>query len=208
MKNKLLLALFFMLNFLLLNAQKKTIQTFEASSIKEVIVQVDEVFNVEIETADSSVITLSTFSEGEYFNDIVIQTKQDLYSFQLNSQYQKILTSGFDKLSAHKVYAVKLRLVIPENLKVVVTSNIASLKATGSFKSLEAELKSGACQLLSFSGKALLNTFQGNIYVETISANIKASTNHGNLQIDENLKNGQLMEIKSIYGNIEVKKTE
>jgi len=208
MKNKLLFALFFMLNFLLLNAQKETIQTFEASSIKEVIVHVDEVFNVEIETANTSVITLSTFSEGEYYNDIVIQTKQDLHSFQLNSQYQKILTSGFDKLSAHKVYAVKLKLVIPKNLKVVVTSNIASLKATGSFKSLEAELKAGACQLLHFSGKALINTFQGNIYAETISANVKASTNHGNLQIGENLKNGQLMEIKSIYGNIEVKKTE
>jgi len=208
MNNKLLFSIFFMLNFLQLKAQRETIQTFDASSIKEVIIEVDEVFNVEIKTANTSVITLSTLSEGEYLNDIVIQTQQDLHSFQLNSQYREILTSGFDKLSAHKVYAVHLKLVIPKNLNVVVISNIASINVAGNFEKLEAELKSGACRLIDFSGIALINTFQGNVYVETTTANVKATTNHGNLQIDEELSFGQLIEIKSIYGDIEVRKAE
>jgi hypothetical protein len=208
MKNNLLFVLFFILNFLQLKAQRETIQTFDASSIKEVIIEVDEVFNVEIETANTPVIKLSTLSEGEYLNEIVIQTQQDLHSFQLNSQYREILTSGFDKLSAHKVYAVHLKLVIPKNLNVIVISNIASLNAVGNFKKLEAELKSGACRLIDFSGQALINTFQGNVYVETTTANVKATTNHGNLQIDEKLSFGSLIEIKSIYGDVEVRKAE
>jgi len=200
-------ALLFLVHFSA-NAQREQVQTFGAAGIKEVILQVDEIFKVEIATASTKEIKLFTISEGEYFNDIQVSAQQISNKLQVTSTYKEILTSGFDKLSAHKVYAVNLKLVIPENLKVIIVSNIASVYGEGKFNFFEAELKSGNCILQNYQGKALINTFQGSVSVTTKKGTVIANTNHGSLFVDKSLKSGNLIEIKSINGDVEVKKIQ
>ncbi len=189
-------------------AQRERLQIFSAEEIEEIIINADEIFKVQIEAASTKEIQLYTLSEGEYFNDIGVNVQQTLNTFKITTAYKEILTSGFDKLSAHKLYAVNLKLVIPENLKVTITSNIASIHAKGDFEFLEAELKSGECDLRNYTGKAIINTLWGNVYIETKRANVEAKTHHGSLKIAKNLTFGPLVKVKSIYGNIEVIKIQ
>ena len=191
------------------HAQRERLQTIDAAGVKSIELQADEIFLIEIETrASANKIQLSTISEGEYFNDIALSVERDLDELQITSTYREILTSGYDKLSAHKVYAVNLKLIIPEGLQLVIISNIANVKAKGVFSFFEAELKSGSCHLSSFTGKALVNTFSGDINIETTQAEVAANSNHGNVIIDTSLNFGNLIMLKSIYGGIEVIKTQ
>ena len=192
-----------------LYAQRERVQTFDASGIKFIQLKADEVFKIEIETkASAENIQLFTISEGEYFNDIALSVERDLNHLQITSTYKEILTSGYDKLSAHKVYAVNLKLIIPEGLQLTIISNIANVQAKGIFNFFEAELKSGACQLTSFTGKALVNTFTGDVSIQTTQAKVVASSNRGKVEIDHELDFGELIEVKSIYGSILVTKTQ
>ena len=84
----------------------------------------------------------------------------------LKSEYIEILQSGYDKLSAHKVFSLEIKLIVPENLKIEIESNIASVTAIGEFEYLQIQLKQGNCEVLNFSGNALVNTFTGNIFFQ------------------------------------------
>lgn len=189
-------------------AQIENTETIDAEGIQEIIILADEIFQVEINTASKNSVEIKSISEGEYLQHIHVQSKIAGEKLVLTSAYQEILTSGFDKLSAHKVYAVNLQLSIPENLKVTVISNLASVYAQGSFRYFEVELKSGRCELINFQGEALINTYGGDVWVETNRANVDAQTNHGKIQVDKSLKSGEPIHIKSISGDIKVMKTQ
>ncbi|MBW2960323.1 DUF4097 family beta strand repeat-containing protein [Mesonia aestuariivivens] len=191
------------------NAQREALKTFSAKGLQKIEFAADEIFKIEVKTIPAvKQVQIFTFSEGEYFNDIAVIVKRDLKTLKIASTYKERLTSGYDKLSAHKVYAVNLKIILPEGLKFMVISNIANVYAAGKFEHFEAELKSGDVQLKAFTGKALINTFTGNVHIETTQANLEANTNHGQLYMSPSLDFGNLIEVKSIYGDIEVRKIQ
>lgn len=206
LKNLLVVGLLFLANLSL--AQRENIETIEAESIQEIVILADEVFKIELQTTSTNSIKIKSISEGEYLQNIHLQSKVKGKKLVLTSTYQEILTSGFDKLSAHKIYAVDLQLIIPENLKVTVISNLASVYAKGKYRYFEAELKSGRCELTNFDGEALINTFGGDVFIATSSAKVKATTNHGKKEVDRYLNSGELIQVKSISGDIKVMKTQ
>ena len=189
-------------------AQKETLQTIDAKNISEIIISSDEVFKITLATTKDSVVTMKTESEGEYFQNISITTNITGKTLTVSSQYPEILTSGFDKLSAHKVFAVQVFLKVPENLNVTIISNVASVFGSGSYKKLELELKSGQCVLSNFNGNLLVNTYNGNIIVETNYAKVEAESRHGNVQNTLKHSGENLLKLKTIDGDISVTQSQ
>ncbi|WP_121667354.1 DUF4097 family beta strand repeat-containing protein [Mesonia aquimarina] len=185
--------------------QKKSVKVFENFSADWVEIDADEVFKITLKTSASNQLKLTVFSEGEYLQDINVHTELQENRLLVSTAYPEILTSGYDKLSAHKVFSVSLVIEIPKSKKILITSNIASVFAKGKYAYFEAELGAGRCELKNFTGNALINTFKGNVYVETSQSNIKATSNHGKVYIPKNNTIGKEIRIKSIYGDILVK---
>lgn len=189
-------------------AQKETQQILPAEKIDKIVIGANEVFFVSIEASDRKNILVSTRSQGEYFQEIRVKSRVENHTLFLVSNFKKILTSGYDKLSAHKVYSFQINLKTPSNLEVLVSSNIASVVASGSFKKFETELKSGNCSLKNFSGNAVLNTYSGNIFVETLPATIEAISRNGKVELPANFSGKNHIRATSIHGNIQVEKIE
>jgi len=189
----------------LLYSQKKNIQIFENFSADWIEVNADEVFTINIETTNTKSLKLTVTSEGEYTQNIGVKTQQEKNRLLIYTEYPEILTSGYDKLSAHKVFSVRLHIEVPKHKKIIVRSNIASVYAQGTYNFFEAELNAGQCQLKKFKGAALINTLKGDVYIETIQQRVEASSNHGNVSVPENLKIGKEIKVKSIYGDIIIK---
>lgn len=187
-------------------AQRNTQEKIDASSIKSIRIESDEVFLVKVKTAPVSEISIKTHSEGEYFNNILLDSKVENGELILSSEYPEMLTGGYDKLSAHKVFSLEIEMQIPENIELVVSSNIASLITEGTFKAVYANLKQGYCHLLNFSGAADINTYSGDILVETGSGIIEADSRHGSVEIPDFLPGRNPIRITSIDGDIKVRK--
>ena len=186
-------------------AQKETTSIIDAEGINTIIISSDEVFRLNITAAPVDKITIKTKADGEYFNNISLDTEVQGNTLFLTSRYREILQSGFDKLSAHKVFAMEVFLQIPEDLNVEITSNLAAVFGKGDFKSLFVQLKSGFCTLEDFTGNAVINTYDGNVDVETEDAAIEANSRHGRINVPVNSFGTHSIQITTINGDIRVK---
>lgn len=191
-----------------LYCQKTTSNIIEAENLERIIFTSEEVFRIDISTTPGKTISIKTDSQGEYSNDIGIDHQIDQGTLYLTSKFREKLQDGYDKLSAHKVFAIKVDLIIPEGLIVQIRSNLASVYAEGSYKHLIIELKSGSASLQKFFGNTLINTYGGNIEIETKNARVEAFTRNGELDIPQFMHGDNLLKLTSIDGNITVRKTD
>lgn len=206
MELKRILILICVFTTALVAAQRDTREIINAEKIERIHIKSDEVYLINITTSENDQIVISTHSEGEYYNEIALETSVNNEELIINTSYPRELTSGYDKLSAHKVFSLEIQLEIPEGMEVTVNSNIASLQSTGKFKSIFAELKQGYCKLLNFSGTAVINTFSGYILVETKSGLIDAKSRNGKVEIPDFLSGRNSIKLTSIDGDIKVRK--
>lgn len=189
-------------------AQKETNTVIDGEKINSIVISSDEIFRISITAAPVEKITIKTMADGEYSNDISLDSKVKGETLFLTSRYRAILKSGFDKLSAHKVFAMEVVMEIPENLDVEVVSNLASVIGKGHFEDLFIQLKSGYCELKNFTGNAIINTYDGDVDIKTSSAVVEASSRHGRINVPSGSFGANTIQISSINGDIRVKKTK
>ncbi len=192
----------------IISAQRDTKEIITAGAISGIKINTNEVYLIRIHSTESSEISIATHSEGEYYDEIILKSEVSNGQLTLSTEYPQILTGGYDKLSAHKVFSFEIELGIPENMEVVIQSNIASLIASGDYKSLYADLQQGYCQLLEFTGAAVINTYKGDILVETSSGIVDAQSRHGKVSIPDILTGRNPLRLTTIDGDIMVRKTK
>lgn len=186
-------------------AQKDTSKQLDAKDIKSIYIDTDEVFKIILKTSSNSdIISISSHSEGEYFNDIALDTEVRENSIYLSTKFREILKSGFDKLSAHKVFSLEITLEIPEELEVYVKSNIASVEAEGVYDFIQVQLNSGYCNLSNFQGNALVNTYNGAITIQTTDATVTAFSRNGKVSLPLVVSGKNVINATSINGNISI----
>ena len=199
---------FLYLAFILLSfsafAQLTQTKKIGIGTIKKLQLNLDEVFAVDIQTGDYSNIEISSEAEGEYAQELQLEFKEIEETLYVNSLFDAILSSGFDKLSSHKVFAIQLSIKVPEKLQIYISSNIAEVHLNGNLAYFEANLNSGNCYIENFQGNAKVNTYRGNIDVKTQAAQIDAETRNGNLDVEDAIYKKYSVELKSIEGDIHV----
>ena len=191
-----------------LHAQKETQKLIDAEGVNTIVVSSDEIFRINLSTSTEPFIRISTRADGEYFNNISMDALVKGETLFLTSMFNRSLQEGFDKLSAHKVYAMEVDLQVPVGMKVEIISNLTSVHAKGIYDNLLVQSTGGSCYLVGFVGNAVLNTYNGNIHVETEDAEVDANSRHGLISLPENLVGSHKISLTSINGNIRVKKTK
>ncbi|MDH7446162.1 hypothetical protein [Aquimarina sp. 2201CG14-23] len=203
--------LFFFCTFLLLSMSLLSQSTFDkstdATDIKELTIILDNTFLIEISNTSENKIIASAISEGEYQNNMLLKMQRDEHKIIIQDDIQPFSKNHNDKLSAHKVTSLKIKIQIPQHIKVTIRSRIASLEINAILKSLFVELNSGNCQLHHFIGNAKINTLTGDIMLFTKNATIKTSTKSGIIN-SESIWGQHQIELNSISGNISVYKTK
>lgn len=205
MKYFSLLLIFFTLT---LQAQKETTRVVDAGELTSIVINSDEVYRVTVKSSSVNSVTIKTKADGEYFNDIGLDLEILRHTLYLRSKYREILQSGFDKLSAHKVFAMEVELEIPQDMHIEVRSNVASVFLSGDYENVILELKSGSGFLQDFSGDAVVNTFDGNIEVETHGASVEANSRHGSISLPVSKRGTNHLKLTTINGDIMVQETK
>lgn len=205
---KKILVLFLCLLPLQLLAQKKTMEVIDAGNISAIEISGEEIYKVSISSAAVDEVSIKSNSAGEYFNEISLDSKIVGETLFLNSRYREILQSGYDKLSAHKVFAMEIELQIPEDMSVIVNSNVASVFMQGKYDEVLIQTKTGSSYLKDFIGNAMINTYDGSIEVNTSNAEISAESRHGKIELPENDGGFYKIILNSINGNIKVQETK
>ncbi len=202
----ILLSIITMLS-LSIQSQSTIDKSIDVSSYNEVVLILDHTFLVELSNTTDDKISISAQSEGEYKDSVLLKVIQDEDTITIADDIQPFSKNYNDKLSAHKVIALKTKVSIPKDLKVTLRSRLASLHMDASFSSLFVELQAGDCLIDSFIGDAIINTFSGSISMHTNHATVVANSKSGIVTIEKTYGPHQV-QLKSISGNISVYKTK
>ena len=205
---KFLCFLAFLTPNLYVQAQKQTVEVWEADEIETIVLATDEIYKITVKTAPVGTITVKTMAEGQYYNEINLDSKVTRNILYLSSNFQKNLQGGFDKLSAHKVFAMEVELLIPEGLEVGIDSNVATVHLSGEYEKIFVQLKSGSSFLKDFIGDAVINTYDGNINVSTSNALVEAESRNGKVLLPPENGGTYQITLTSINGNIKVQETK
>lgn len=190
------------------SAQKMTREIMDAKDLEKIVLASDEIFRITIRAYTGKDVVITTRTEGEYYNEIGLESELQQKTLFLNSTYREILQSGYDKLSAHKIFSMEVELEIPIDMEVEIRSNLASVYLSGKYERVLVQLKSGSCYFDDFEGDAVVNTFNGNILGNAHHINAEAHSRHGEVQLPKINRGNSKMVLTSINGNIKLSESK
>lgn len=189
--------------------QKVMQKQWDAVGVSLLKLSSSEVYTITVETKATDVISVITKVEGETYENVMVSSYRKENALVLSTAYRPYFVAENDKLAAHKVIAIEMHLVIPEDLTLAIDARIASVQVTGSFQNLEIQLENGNCGLLDFLGNATLHTKNGYIHVSALKdVSGTAITREGTIINTLPHKGLFHVEAESITGDIILRQTQ
>ena len=146
----------------------QTVVQKSINSEEEYFIQIlaEQCFSVELNTTNSSEIIVEARMEGEYQDDLWVPIRQDGSTLTISTSFNPLFEHPNDKLSAHKVVAIALKISIPKGQRVQLLGTIADVKIQGFYRELDVQLSTGKCTLDIRGEKASVKTQKGDIVLK------------------------------------------
>lgn len=183
--------------------QSTILKTIDSAELHKLEINLDNTFQINMVNNANDQIIFSAVSEGEYKDRLLIKAERKATTLLISEADQPFVQDYDDKLSAHKVQAIKVIIEVPDYLDVSIYSRNASVGVDGNYRSLIVELLSGDCILTNFLGSATINTVNGDIKVKTSDAVVSALSKLGSVK-KELLTGSNIIKLSSVRGDIKV----
>ncbi len=188
----------------LLQGQQLSSKNIAVDLQKKLNVDLTYVAHFEIDTHQENYIQTELAAEGEYRDMYILSIleSEDIYDISLS---KNPLYSNFnDKLSAHKVLAITLKILVPSQMVLDIDGLNSIVYTKGNYRELNVFLNEGICFLHHNSIKSMIITAKADVYLEmsTIPELIFFQSAFANAPINETLEIDALWIVKSRAGNI------
>ena len=129
-----------LLCFFAVNAQKKVYKSVLDDHIELIQVDATNCFIVEVETSNDNQITVQTEIEGEYSQDLGIEVFTNGNTLLIDAGFNPNFKNPNDKLSAHKVISIAIKIIMPIQKKLEVFGTNARVVLEGAYKEVNISL--------------------------------------------------------------------
>lgn len=177
-------------------------------SVQLIQVNAENCYEVILETGDNNVVELEAQMDGEYSEDLQVKVSEVGKTLVLGAGFQPVFENPNDKLSAHKVVSIALKITLPNYKRVQVFGNSVRVVAFGDYLNLDITLSDGTCELHNITEEVNVRTQSGNILVYSDKGQISAETKYGKLTKNPIPKGFGNYILNSVTGNIILNKTE
>ncbi len=190
------------------NGQKIVKKSIVNTEIASINIDVTNIFELSIDTAQGDEMVLEASIDGEYSKDLLVNVRESRNTLFVSTGFQPNFKNPNDKLSAHKVISIALKLLVPQQKKVMIYGTGCNVSAKGRYATLKVTLNDGSCHLESISGTAEVATQSGTISVSTASAKIRATSKYGNVERNQIPSGDTFYAVSSVTGDILFDKIE
>ena len=177
-------------------------------SITRLLFDLDNVFTIKLSSTKSNQVVIKAISEGEYANHFVITEKRDSHILRISGNIAFTFPNYQDKLSAHKVHAITVEILVPEHLQTFVSSDIGNVSIRGNYTTLGTNLFSGNCHLNNVLGNFDIKTVSGDINLIANSGEVVAVSKSGTITQEVLLVGKSSFRLKTAKGNINIVKAK
>lgn len=165
-------------------------------------------YKVILETSKNKELSIAAEIEGEYQKDLVVKIEEDGSNVLVGAGFLPNFVNPNDKLSAHKVLSISLKIRVPEYCYVTIFGTNSQVEATGKYRKLKVSLATGNCFLNNVTESVEVKTQKGTINLVTQKGNIEAESAYGVVKLPKIPEGNSNYKLVSVEGNIYVKKTE
>jgi len=191
-----------------ISAQKVINKSLIDSSISYVQIDASNCFMVTIQTHATDEVVVEAVIDGEYRKDLVLNVNEEGNSVLVSAGFRPNFENPNDKLSAHKVVSIALKIIIPEKKNVRVSGTNANVLAIGSYEGLKITLNDGISHLKKVVGSADIISQSGDIIVESKSAEIISSSKYGKIGKNQIPAGDTKYLLNTVTGDISFKRIE
>ncbi|MGI9552207.1 MAG: hypothetical protein ACR2MT_13485 [Aurantibacter sp.] len=203
---RIFLVVLFCANFV--GAQKIVKKTVINSNITSVQIDAKNCFEIRMNTAKTKEMLVEAAIDGEYKSDLVLNLKENGPSILVSSGFTPNFKNPNDKLSAHKVVSIALKITLPRFKNVQVNGTSSNIIVEGAYEHLKITLNDGSCTLNEVSEAVDVLTQSGDISLYSTSAEIVATSKFGTVQRNNIPLGENRFNLTTITGNINLSNNE
>lgn len=165
-------------------------------------------YKVEITSWEKHMLEVQATMDGEYSGEIVLRLGTAGSTTEVEAGLTSIFNTPGDKLGAHKVVAVALKVSLPEYQNVEFYGGNGQVWVKGMYEKLRIFLEGGRCTLVGVGQMAEVITRDADIYVMSPAADIHAESKYGTILKQEIPSGSNSLRLYSNSGNIHLLKRE
>lgn len=167
-----------------LQGQKRVQKTLLDPSVESVVVDGSQCFQIILETADTREVLVESEMEGEYQSEVMVVTETLGNTLRISTGFVPSFQIPNDKLSAHKVLSVKLRVVLPQYQRVSLAAGSCRVETSGIFRDLKIHIAEGGCLLAHMAEHTEVTTASAPITALIGSGMVEAHSRYGQVQLE------------------------
>lgn len=200
-----LLSFFFLVE---LQGQKLVKKAFIGPRTEYIQIDAANCYTLTMNTAQTNEVDVSASIEGEYAKDLLVSIEEEGTTVRISAGFHPNFINPNDKLSAHKVISIALEITVPQYKNVSVFGTHSEVQAEGKYTDLNIKLSDGRCILRNVSEAVQVNTQNGDIWLTALSGNVLAESAYGEVEQNQIPKGNNQYMLKTVEGNIHLRKTK
>lgn len=205
-KGTLLLVSFILVWGCPVHGQKRVTKALLNPEISNIHIDGTLVYQVDLETADTREITVEAQMEGEYRKDLVVGFRESGSTLHVETQFGPEFHFPNDKLGAHKVVSVRMRIVLPHDQNTLLTARSCLISVSGRYRDLDIVFSDGRCDLSHTAENTHVKTASAPIIAHLRSGRVEAASRYGTVDIDPIPPGGHRLTLESTRGDIAVRR--
>ena len=187
-----------------LSAQKRISKQLLDPLVSAILVEGEQCFRIVLETADTREVRVEAEMQGEYQDALLIQTEMLGSTLRISTGFSPHFDLPNDKLGAHKVFSVDLRVILPSHQRVTLFAGTCQVATFGKYQSLKARIDGGSFQMEHMAESTEVHTRSAEIRARLQSGDIKAVSRHGEVEMGAVPTGEPFYFLESNQGNIQV----
>ena len=177
-------------------------KNWETTALTQLELHLPYASKISITTSSEQFIRVLYRAEGEYQNDFLLQKKREgkrLIVKEIPAP-QKLFYN--DKLSAHKVVATQVELVLPESLALQLFAQEAMLFWEGNHPEIALELRRGKAVIKAERLQGKIKTAKADVVLYGLEGSVEIKCGSGRCINNHAKDESKLLEISSSQGDI------
>lgn len=189
-------------------AQKRVSKVLLQPHISAIVIDGEQCFEIAVTTAASDQVTVEAEMEGEYQGEVLVRTETLGNTLHIGTGFSPVFELPNDKLGAHKVLSVRLKVTMPGQQRVTINGQFAAIETHGQFREVTIRASEGSCSLHHQAEQTRVETQGADIRVYTVRAVVEAFSRHGQVELDSMPPGDHRITLHSQNGDIRVTRVE
>lgn len=184
--------------------QKRVSKTLLSPEVSAINIDGNLCYRIVLETADTEEISVEARMDGEYEKGLLVNFRRAGKTLYIETGFSPEFRFPNDKLGAHKVVSVSMRVTLPRDQHILLTAGSCQVSASGRYRDLKIVFNDGLCDLSHTAENTEVRTGTAPIIAHISSGLVEAESRYGEVRLQPIPEGDHHLRLYSTRGDISV----